>query len=84
MLVFNNPESILVIHNETYLSIYTVPKKRKKIFFGLFRATSAAHGISQARSQIGAIAAGLHHSHSNMGSEPGLQPTPRLMAKPYP
>ena len=28
---------------------------------------------------IGATAAGLHHSHSNMGSEPHLQPTPQLM-----
>ena len=27
-------------------------------------------------------AAGLHHSHSKMGSEPRLQPTPQLMATP--
>ena len=26
---------------------------------------------------MGAIAAGLHHSHSNMGSEPGPRPTPQ-------
>ena len=37
-------------------------------FFLLFRATPAAHGSSQARGQIGAIAAGLHPSHSNIGS----------------
>ena len=37
---------------------------------GLFRATSAAYGGSQAKGQIGAVAAGLHHSHSIIGSEP--------------
>ena len=30
--------------------------------FGLLRATPVAYGGSQARGQIGAIAAGLHHS----------------------
>ena len=44
----------------------------------LFRATSTAHGSSQARAQIGATAAG--HSHSTAGSEPCLQPTPQLRA----
>ena len=39
----------------------------------LFRAAPVAYGSSQARSWIGAAAAGLHHSHSNMGSEPHLQ-----------
>ena len=34
----------------------------------LFRATPAVYGGSQARGQIGAAAAGLHHSHSNTGS----------------
>ena len=28
--------------------------------------------------QIGAVAAGLHHSHSNAGSKPSLWPTPQL------
>ena len=28
----------------------------------------------------GAVAAGLHHSHSNVGSEPRLRPTPQLTA----
>ena len=54
-------------------------------FFFLFRATPAAYGNSQARGQIGAAAAGLHHSHGNMGSlthwawlgtEPAPQPWP--------
>ena len=49
-------------------------------FFLLFRATLAAYGGSQAVGQIGAVAAGLRHSHSNSGSEPRLQPIPQLMA----
>ena len=36
-------------------------------FFCLFRASPTAHGGSQARSRIGAIAASIHHSHSNVG-----------------
>ena len=39
-------------------------------FFGLFRAAPMACGCSQARGQIGAVAAGLRRS--NMGSEPHL------------
>ena len=35
---------------------------------------------SQAMGQIGALAAGLYHSHSNLGSEPHLRPTPQLTA----
>ena len=48
--------------------------------FCLFRATPEAYGGSQARGQIGAVAASLHHSHSNTGSELYLQPTPQLVA----
>ena len=36
--------------------------------FGLFRAAPAVYGGSQARGQITAAAASLHHSHSNTGS----------------
>ena len=39
-----------------------------------------AYGGSQARGPVGAIAIGLHQSHSNAGSEPHLQPTPQLTA----
>ena len=46
-------------------------------FFCLFRAIPTAYGSSQARGQIRAIAAGLHHSHSNVGSEPCLWHTPQ-------
>ena len=40
--------------------------------FAFSRAASMACGGSQARGIIGAVAAGLHHSHSNSGSEPHL------------
>ena len=47
----------------------------------LFRATPVACGGSQARGPIEAVAAGVHHSHSNGGSETLLlQPTPQLTA----
>ena len=57
------------------------------LFFCLFafsRAALAAHGGSQARSLIGAVAASLRHSHSNKGSKPRPQPTPQLRAMPDP
>ena len=38
-----------------------------------------AYGVSKARGQIWVTAAGLHHSHSNVGSELCLQPIPQLM-----
>ena len=41
-------------------------------FFSLFMATPMAYGGSQARSPIGAVAEGLHHSHSNSSYEPCL------------
>ena len=51
-----------------------------KLFFGFcfFRATSTAYGDSQARGQIEAAAASLHHSHGNTRSEPHPQPTLQL------
>ena len=45
-------------------------------------AAPKAYGSSQARGQIGPVAAGLHHSHCNTGSKLGLGPTPQLMVKP--
>ena len=54
------------------------------LFFLLFGAMPLAHGGSQARGRVGVTAAGLHHSHSNAGCEPGLRPTPQLMAMPDP
>jgi len=53
-------------------------------FVLLFRVAPAAYGGSQARGPIGAVAAGLHQSHSNAGSELRRRPTPQLMATPDP
>ena len=39
-------------------------------------AAPTAYRGSQAKGLIGAVAAGLYHSHSNTGSEPHLRPTP--------
>ena len=55
------------------------------LFFCLFafsRATPMAHGGSQARGRIGAIATG--YSHINAGSKPRLRPAPQLTAMPEP
>ena len=57
------------------------------LFFCLFAiswAAPMAYGGSEARGQIGATAAGLHHSHSHARSEPRLRPTPQLTATPDP
>ena len=43
-----------------------------------------AYGGSQARGQIGAVAAGLGHSHNNTGSKQHLRPTPQPTAMPDP
>ena len=48
--------------------------------FLLFRASTAAHGNSQARGQIRAVAADLHLSDSNTRAEPYLQPLLQLVA----
>ena len=52
------------------------------IVFCLFRAAPAAYGGSQAKGQIGAVTAGLHHSRSNTESEPRLWPLPQITAMP--
>ena len=53
-------------------------------FFVFSRAAPTAHGGSQARGLIGAVAAGLRQSHSNLGSELHLRPAPQLTATPDP
>ena len=45
-------------------------------------AAPAAYGGSQARGRIGAVATGLHQSHSNIGSEPSLRPQLTVMLDP--
>ena len=52
------------------------------VFLLFLWATPVAYGGSQARGRIRAVATGLCQSHSNSGSEPRLQPTPRLTATP--
>jgi len=42
------------------------------VFLLFLWATPAAYGGSQARGRIGAVATGLHQSHSNAGSKPRL------------
>ena len=52
-------------------------------FFCLFAfsgAAPSAYGGSQARGLIRAVAASLCRSHSNVGSQPPLRPTPQLTA----
>ena len=70
------------------LKVITSALKSKQLFiyfvFCLFRAAPAAYGGSQAKGPIGAVAAGLHHSHSHIRSEPRLRPTPQLTATPDP
>ena len=46
-------------------------------YFCLFRAAPVAYGRSQASVWIGAVASSLPPSHSNMGSELCLRPTPQ-------
>ena len=53
-------------------------------FFFFWGGASRAHGGSQARGQIRAVATGLHYSHSNTRSKLHLLPTPQLMATPDP
>ena len=48
--------------------------KRKK------KKKEMAHGDSQARGLIGAVAAGFCQRHSNAGSKPILRPIPQLTA----
>ena len=53
-------------------------------FFVFSRAAPMVYRGSQARGLIGAVASGLHDSHSNARSEPHLRPTPQLTAMPDP
>ena len=45
------------------------------IYLFIYFYCPEAHGGSQARGRFGAVATGLHQSHSNAGSKPRLQPT---------
>ena len=68
-------------HTDNAGQYYTWPNQVLFFFsFCLFRATPTAYGGSQAMGPIGAVATGLHHSHSNARSGPLLSPTPQLTA----
>ena len=55
------------------------------VFLPLLGLVPQQYGGSQAWGLIGAVANGLYHSsHSNVGSELSLRPTPQLMAMPDP
>ena len=72
-----------ILHNDS-----TISKPGSQYCHGtfvlLFRALLEAYVGSQARGQIGAVVASLHHGRSNTGSEPSLLPTPQLTAAPDP
>ena len=70
--------------NQTLLYPLDIPFFFFSFLLLLFRAAPTAYGSSHARGQIGAVAAGLHHSNSNAGSKPCLRPIPWLMATPDP
>ena len=54
------------------------------VFFPISWAAPMAYGGSQARGGIGAVATSLRQSHSNVGPELRLRPTPQLTATPDP
>ena len=66
-----SPPPLPVMGPDVYILFY---------FICLSRATLEA----QARGQIGAVAAGLYHSHSNARSKLCLRPRPQLRAMPDP
>ena len=67
-------------HFELLRSIFSLSFLIYLILFCFLGPHPAAYGSSQARSQIGATATSLYHSHSNTGYELHLQPTPPLTA----
>ena len=63
------PSYILYYRLFAQYKLYFIPSIETLIiffFFGLFRAAPTAHGGSQARGRIGATAASLRQSHSNV------------------
>ena len=61
-----------------YLGSGSVPY----LFIYLLRAAPSVYGGSHARGQIRDGVASLYHSHSNLGSELHVQPTPQLSTMP--
>ena len=70
--------TVLYTFSALLSKLHVLNPKTSGVCFLLFRAAPTAYGDSQARGQIRAIAASLHHSHT--GSEPCLGHTPQLTA----
>ena len=62
---------------ELYISFFL-------FFFFFFCLFAFSRATPAARALTGAVATGVHQSHSNAGSKPHLQTTPQLMAMPNP
>ena len=60
---------VRLMHRELFCILFSLLFYFILFIFLLFRATLAAYGSSQARGQIRAVAASLHHSHKNARSE---------------
>ena len=54
---------------EAAVQLWDILRNSFFFFFVFFRPAPVAYGGSWARGQIGAVAASLHHSHSNVASE---------------
>ena len=72
-----NLKRLYVPYDSLYITIFFLS-------FCLSRAAPTAYGGSQARGPTGAVATGLHQSHSKVVSEPRLQPVSQLMTTPDP
>ena len=79
-----SPSLSLCLSLSIYISIYLSSHFSFFFSFFVFLPFLTAYGVSQARGLISAIATSLCQSHSKVGSEPHLQPTPQLMATPDP
>ena len=82
--IFKRMTLVTIIVLANILAAYYETDIFLSIFFFLFRATPTVYGGSQARGRIGAAAAGLCHSHSNLELKLHLQPIPQLTAMPEP
>ena len=72
----------MVCHKKWLFDLYPIFSSLS--LFLLIFFVCVCFGSIQAKGQIGAIATGLHHNHSNVGSELNLRPTPQLTAAPDP
>ena len=83
MQMLNEESPICSVLKRQYLILYVLLFIYLFIcLFAISWAAPTAYGGSQARGPVGAVASGLHQSHSNLGSEPRLRRTPQLMATP--